>query len=257
MAALFPKDYCFVVTPTRLRKVGKAMFGGLLDEELESPTCLNARILGRLTEVLGPTDGTIEQLAVRSQFGWALGEAVDGQVGTDRPKSPQTNSAATPAGGSNVEPQPLEYDLPPIPNAESLLARIRQVQGMPERNMEDVVKAFLISLGHAESAINFQVGHVDVRVDDEDGKGRIIVEVKRSLLVEKARQDALRKGFDYASRHGAPLVVVTDADIYEVYDRTRGIHYDSMRCGRFQLTRFADTDRPVMDLLRPANGAST
>jgi len=126
---------------------------------------------------------------------------------------------------------------------------------MPERNMEDVVKAFLVSLGHPESAISFQVGHVDVRVGDDRGKGRIVVEVKRSLRVEKARQDALRKGFDYASRHGTPLVVVTDADIYEVYDRTRGMDYDSMCCGRFQLTGFTEADQPVMDLLRPTRGA--
>ena len=162
---------------------------------------------------------------------------------------------AIPPAVTSAQPKPPEFILPPIPNAELLLARIRQVQGMPERNMEDVVKAFLISLGHPESAIRFQVGHVDVRVDDEHGKGRIVVEVKRSLLVEKVRQDALRQGFDYASRHGAPLVVVTDADIYEVYDRSRGMDYASMRCGKFQLTRFTAADGLVMDKLRPAKGS--
>ena len=86
----------------------------------------------------------------------------------------------------------------------------------------------------------------------EQGQGRIVVEVKRSLRIEKAKQDALRKGFDYAARHGAPLVVVTDADIYEVYDRRLGMDYDAMLCGRFQLTRFATADSLVMDLLRPA-----
>jgi hypothetical protein len=164
---------------------------------------------------------------------------------------PVTVGAATLGNGTKIQPKPTEFVLPPIHNAESLLARIRQVRGMPERNMEDVVKAFLIALGHREQAISFQIGHVDVRVDDERGNGRIVVEVKRSLLIEKARQDALRKGFDYSSRHGAPMVVITDADIYEVYDRNRGIDYDKMCCGRFQLTRFANEDRLVMDLLRP------
>lgn len=158
---------------------------------------------------------------------------------------------------TNIEPAPPDFVLPPIPNAESLLDRIRQVQGMPERNMEDVVKAFLLQLGHAESAVAFQVGHVDVRVNDEQGKGRIVVEVKKSLRNEKVRRDALRKGFDYAGRVGAPLVVITDADSYEVYDQRRGIDYESRLCGRFQLTRFGPTDGTILDLLRPANGANT
>ena len=168
----------------------------------------------------------------------------------------RTARVATSTGRTDIPPKPPEFELPPIPGAESLLARIRQVQGMPERNMEDVVKAFLILLGHPESAISFQVGHVDVRVNDEQGKSRIVVEVKRSLLVEKAWRDARRKGFDYAGEVGAPLVVMTDADIYEVYDRRRGHDYDSMRCGRLQLTRFAAADRVVLDMLRPATGAN-
>jgi len=167
-------------------------------------------------------------------------------------KPPGTDCARTPDNGTNIHPEQPEFVLPPIPNAESLLARIRQVQGMPERNMEDVVKAFLLQLGHAESAVAFQVGHVDVRVNDEQGMGRIVVEVKRTLLNETTRRDAVRKGFDYAGRVGAPLVVITDADIYEVYDQRRGIDYASRYCGRFQLTRFNHADGTVLNLLRPA-----
>lgn len=189
---------------------------------------------------------------------WTIGDGPwTGAAPLPPPTPPKTDSTATPNGGTNVQPKPPEFVLPPIPNAESLLARIRQVQGLPERNMEDVVKAFLLQLGHAESAVAFQVGHVDVRVNDEHGKGRIVVEVKKSLRIEKVRQDALRKGFDYAGRVGAPLVVITDADTYEVYDRSRGMDYDSMLCGQFQLTRFNHADGTVLDLLRPANGANT
>jgi len=169
------------------------------------------------------------------------------------PKPPRTDCAPTPDGGTNIQPKPPEFVLPPIPNAESLVARIRQVRGMPERNMEDVVKAFLISLGHPESAISFQVGHVDVRVNDEQGKTRMVVEVKRSLQHDKVWRDALRKGFDYATRLGASQVVITDSDIYEVFDRRLGLDYDSTRCGRFQVTKFVLEDGAVLDLLRPAN----
>ena len=42
---------------------------------------------------------------------------------------------------------------------------------------------------------------------------------------------------------------VPPGDIYEVYDRSRGMDYDSMRCGRFQLTRFHAADETILDLL--------
>lgn len=146
----------------------------------------------------------------------------------------------------------ITFDIPPIANADLLLERIRQVQGLPERNMEEVVKSFLILLGHPEACVRFQIGHVDVGVKDRQGKIRMVIEVKRSLLVEKAWRDARRKGFDYASEVGSPFVIVTDSDVYEVYDRSAGHDYDSMLRGRFQLTKFTQADRVVLDLLRPS-----
>ncbi|MBC8107536.1 MAG: hypothetical protein H7Z14_13165 [Anaerolineae bacterium] len=168
------------------------------------------------------------------------------QVGSG---SGAASTTATPA----VSPPPpaVTFELPPIEKAQELLERIRQVQGMPERNMEDVVKAFFVLLGHPEHCITFQVGHVDVKVCNSQGKTRAVVEVKRSLLIERAYRDARRKGFDYASEVGSPLVVISDADIYEIYDRNRGQDYDSMLCGRFQLTKFTKADASVLNLLRP------
>jgi hypothetical protein len=192
------------------------------------------------------------------QFGLYDVEGVFWSRSTSKDEAPPAN-VRTPR--ARPEPPAITSGLPdsfvpPFPNAEPLLARIRQVQvpGTPERNMEDVVKAFLLLLGHSESTIMFQVGHIDVRVNDDKGKCLIVMEVKRSLLSAATRKDALRKGFDYAHRVGAPLVVITDADNYEVYDQRRGgMDYDSKLCGRFQLTQFAEADRLVMDLLRPAN----
>ncbi len=56
---------------------------------------------------------------------------------------------------------------------------------------------------------------------------------------------------DYADQTGAPMLVVTDADRYEIYDRRRGLDFDTMLCGRFQLTQFEPAAGPVLDLLRP------
>jgi len=47
------------------------------------------------------------------------------------------------------------------------------------------------------------------------------------------------------------MLVITDADRYEIYDRRRGMDFDTMFCGRFQLTHFDPDTSPVLDLLRP------
>jgi hypothetical protein len=56
---------------------------------------------------------------------------------------------------------------------------------------------------------------------------------------------------DYACQTGAPLLVITDADRYEIYDRRRGLDFEAMRCGSFQLTRFETAACSTLDLIRP------
>lgn len=83
MATLFPEDFSNVVTKYMLRRVAGAMFGKLPKEERDSPARLNARILGRLTEILGPTDGSPEALAYRGAFAWCLWESISGERRND------------------------------------------------------------------------------------------------------------------------------------------------------------------------------
>lgn len=163
----------------------------------------------------------------------------------DAPPPSATHLAAAPARLS----APVLI-LPPVADAESLLALVRAIAGQPERNMEDLVKEFLLRLGLPRSAVRFQIGHIDVTVDGQDGKPLFVFEVKRSLLNPNARSDALRQGFDYANRTGARYVVISDADRYEVYDRKRGLDHATMLCGAFQLTAFRNEDVAILDVLR-------
>jgi len=87
MATLFPADFSNVVTKYMLRRVGMAMFGKLSKEERNSPARLNARILRRLEEVLGPTDGSPAELARRAEFVWCLWESISSPTG-DNPEAP-------------------------------------------------------------------------------------------------------------------------------------------------------------------------
>lgn len=117
--------------------------------------------------------------------------------------------------------------------------------------MEDVVKDLLVRLGHSPERIVFQRGRIDLTVHDGAGGVFIVFEVKRSVASEAERAAARRQAMDYPCQTGAPLLVVTDVDRYEVYDRRRGFDFDAMHCGRFQLTQFDPATAPVLDLLRP------
>lgn len=140
---------------------------------------------------------------------------------------------------------------PPIPGAGEFLERIRSLVGLPERNHEDVVKELLVRLGHDNASIVFQRGRIDLCVLTKDRKTAAVFEVKRTIVVESERAAARRQGMDYAGQTGAIIVVITDGDRYEVYDRRKGHDYDAMQCGKFQLTAFRHTDTSALDVLRP------
>jgi len=143
--------------------------------------------------------------------------------------------------------------LPPIPDAEALITRIRSLVGLPERNHEDVVKELLLRLGFDASEIVFQKGRIDLCVLTQEGKTAAVFEVKRTIAGESERAGARRQGMDYSSQTGALIIVVTDGDRFEIYDRRKGHDYNAMLCGSFKLTAFRDTDAKTLDLLRPDN----
>jgi hypothetical protein len=158
------------------------------------------------------------------------------------------------ARSSTASSQPVNtvpVVLPPVPEAEELVSRIRSVVGLPERNHEDVVKEFLLRLGYDSGSIVFQQGRIDLCVLTHDRRAAAIFEVKRTIAVESERANARRQGMDYAMQSGALIVVVTDGDRYEVYDRRKGHDYDAMLCGKFQLTAFREHEAGTLDLLRP------
>ena len=60
----------------KLRTVAQALLGKKPPREERDPTRLNARIIERLSAALGPTDGSLEQVAQRGEFAWFLYETV-------------------------------------------------------------------------------------------------------------------------------------------------------------------------------------
>lgn len=156
-----------------------------------------------------------------------------------------------PADSFEVPTSTPQSMLPPIPDAESLLARIRQLRGLPERNHEDVVRDLFVRLGFKPAAIVFQKGRIDIRILDSRRQPAAVVEVKRTIATESERSKARRQAMDYAGDTSAPVMVITDGDRYEVYDCRKGPGYDAMLCGKFRLTSFCEQDTKALDLLRP------
>jgi|GEM_PF-1247480 len=160
-------------------------------------------------------------------------------------------------GGISLPPEPPDPPsppvLPPIPEAESLLARIRALNGLAERNHERVVEDLLTRLGFDVSRIVFQRGRIDVCIVGPDNKAAAVFEVKTSIQNSAQHAEARRQGFDYANQSKARFVILTDGDRYEVYDRRKGLDYDEMFAGKFQLTAFRETDSAALDLIRPSS----
>ncbi len=59
-------------------------------------------------------------------------------------------------------------------------------------------------------------GRVDLILHDGSGRVAAVFEVKRFIASESARAAARRQAMDYAGQTGAPMLVVTDADRYEI-----------------------------------------
>lgn len=183
----------------------------------------------------------------------AIFDAIDWNSESRQP-SPYVAPQVT-AIGRKTDESP-QYILPDFPGASQLLSRLQQSRGLPERNMEDLVRELLVALGHFPTSIVFQVGRIDVLLNT-NGNPAFVFEVKRTLDVRGALDQARRQGFDYAGKTGARFVVLTDADTYEIYDRTRGLDHGSMKLGRFTLSRFRPEDDSLLSILRHPSAQAT
>lgn len=160
--------------------------------------------------------------------------------------------------GTPLEPQGSDgHDL--RTDAEIPKEYLRDVEAMRGRGEEEqrqlVVRLFSEILGYRRTSIRSEHERNDVCVLDRNDAPWLVAEVKGSLETEAEIRRARRQGFDYAHRHGARYVVLSDGDYYEIYDRTIGTRllYREMRMGNFRLTAFKLRDRDLLATL--ASGA--
>jgi hypothetical protein len=140
----------------------------------------------------------------------------------------------------------------PVNVPPAYVAHVRELRDRGEEEKRQLVAQFFHEiLGYKRTRVRSEHEHNDVRVHDRRGNPWIVVEVKARLETERERRIARRQAFDYAHRHGMRYVVVSDSDLYEVFDRCAGqrLRYEEMFQGAFRISALRSRDSDLLALL--------
>ena len=128
---------------------------------------------------------------------------------------------------------------------------LKESNNQNERNNASLVEDFYEILGYEKQKhILFEQGRIDVLIQ-KNNKPFIVNEVKREWSLNIKDEKVLRQAFGYAmTRRGVPLVVITNGDLYALYDqRKSGICYEDKFISSFKLTELKQEDCAVIKIL--------
>ena len=139
-----------------------------------------------------------------------------------------------------------------------VIESIEVLRGEPEhheRAHESLVEDFFCALGfRKQQDIKYRLGRVDVTVWASD-KPVLLVEVKPDWGLNrhtKAGVKAIQQAYEYALDQGVRHVVVTNGDVYLLFDRLKGLSLEANTLAEFQLTALQEGDLDTIERLRPA-----
>ncbi len=126
-----------------------------------------------------------------------------------------------------------------------------------ERAHESLVEDFFVALGYRKHQdIKYRQGRVDIAIES-GGQVILIVEVKAAWdLSWYNGLDAIKQAYGYAHDRGVRYVLVTNGDTYLLFDRLKGLSWESNLLGEFRLTSLHDEDIELIDRLRAERLAS-
>jgi len=134
-----------------------------------------------------------------------------------------------------------------------IIAQVEKLQKEPnhlERDHEDIVANFFHLLGYDRvSEIKFQRGKIDIRIDI-NSKPVFTVEVKANWALTCNNKNHLDQAFSYANQQGTPFVIITNSDLYCIYDRTKGLSYNDQFVGSFRITQLTKNKRRLIENLK-------
>jgi hypothetical protein len=138
---------------------------------------------------------------------------------------------------------------PVIEAVESL----RKEREHKERAHESIVEDFFVALGYSKhKEIKYRQGRVDIKIE-RAGQTHLIVEVKAEWDLSFYNGiGAIKQAYNYAHDQGVRYVIVTNGDTYILFDRLKGLSWESNLIGEFQLTALQPEDLALIERLRPA-----
>ena len=152
-------------------------------------------------------------------------------------------------GTLTEEKSDLKYETPN--EYETLIQHInvlRTHNDHYERAHESLVEEFMVLLGYAKfSDIKYRQGRIDVCIS-VDGRPLILFEVKNDWKLNyQTHQQVLRQSYNYALEQGIRYVGITNGDYYAIFDRLKGMSYETNFIGEFVLTRLQKEDIRVIN----------
>jgi hypothetical protein len=120
----------------------------------------------------------------------------------------------------------------------SVIECVRRLWSQPrsfEREHEHCVAKFFEALGcDARVEIRFQRSNMDISIS-KNGRVLAVVEVKSDRSLTAANRAVLNQAFGYANRTGSPIVIISNANYYVVYDRARSLSLEQQFVAEFHL----------------------
>jgi hypothetical protein len=139
--------------------------------------------------------------------------------------------------------------LKPVIEAVETLRKEREHK---ERAHESIVEDFFVALGYRKHTdIKYRQGRVDIKIET-DGHTLLITEVKAAWDLSFKDIDAIKQAYNYAHDQGVRYVIVTNGDTYILFDRLKGLSWESNLIGEFQMTALVQEDLALIERLRPA-----
>jgi len=130
---------------------------------------------------------------------------------------------------------------------------LRKEHDHMERAHESLVEDFFVALGYSKHKdIKYRQGRVDIKIESA-GQTLLVAEVKAAWELSFYNGiGAIKQAYNYAHEQGVRYVLVTNGDTYILFDRLKGLSWESNLLGEFQLTALEQDDLVLVDRLRPA-----
>ena len=138
---------------------------------------------------------------------------------------------------------------------ESVIRAVETLQkerGHAERAHESLVEDFFVALGYRKHEdTKYRQGRVDIAIGKGD-RSILVVEVKAGWDLSRYNgTSAIKQAYGYAHDQGVRYVLITNGDTYILFDRLKGLSWESNLLGEFRLTALQEEDLALIERIRP------